>query len=53
VDPCEFEVSFVYRVSSGRARATQRDPISIKQTNKTEEKIRKKKICINQDCRSF
>jgi hypothetical protein len=33
----EFEASLVYRVSSRTARATQRNPVSIK-TNKTKQK---------------
>ena len=34
----EFEVSLVYRVSSRTARATQRNPVSKKQTNKRKPK---------------
>ena len=33
-DLCEFEASLVYRASSRTARATQRNPVSKKQTNK-------------------
>jgi hypothetical protein len=35
----EFEASLVYGVSSRTARATQRNPVSKKQTNKTKQKI--------------
>jgi hypothetical protein len=34
----EFEASLVYRVSSRTARATQRNPVSKKQTNKQKRK---------------
>ena len=34
----KFQVSLVYRVSSRTARATQRNPVSIKQ-NKTNKKV--------------
>ena len=34
----EFESSLVYRVSSRTARATQRNPVSKKQTNKQKNK---------------
>jgi hypothetical protein len=33
----EFEASLVYRVSSRTARATQRNPVLKKQTNKTKK----------------
>jgi hypothetical protein len=33
----EFEVSLVYRVSSRRARATQRNPVSKTKQNKTKQ----------------
>jgi hypothetical protein len=36
----EFEASLVYKVSSRRARATQRKPVS---KNKTKQKIKKEK----------
>ena len=36
---CELEASLVYKVSSRIARATQRNPVSNKQTNKTKESI--------------
>ena len=39
VDLCEFKANLVYRVSFKTARATQRNPVSKKQTNK---KVRKK-----------
>jgi hypothetical protein len=32
-DPCEFEASVVHRVTSRAVRATQRNPVSNKQTN--------------------
>jgi hypothetical protein len=35
----EFEASLVYRVSSRTARATQRDPVSKKQTKKKKKYI--------------
>jgi hypothetical protein len=42
----EFEASLVYKVSSRTARATQRNPVSEKQTNKqnnnTKEQTNKK-----------
>jgi hypothetical protein len=42
----EFKVSLVYKVSPGTVRATQRNPVSKKQTNKQtkrkKEKERKK-----------
>jgi hypothetical protein len=34
----EFEASLVYRVSSRTAKATQRNPVLIKQTNKQKTK---------------
>jgi hypothetical protein len=34
----EFEASLVYRVSSRTARATQRNPVSKRQTNKHKER---------------
>jgi hypothetical protein len=36
---CELEASLVYKVSSRIAMATQRNPISNTQTNKTKESI--------------
>jgi hypothetical protein len=39
----EFKASLVYRVSSRTARATQRNPVSKKQTNKQTKKKEKKK----------
>jgi hypothetical protein len=33
----EFEASLVYKVSSGTARATQRNPVSKNQQNKTKQ----------------
>jgi hypothetical protein len=39
----EFEASLIYRVSSRTARATQRNPVLKKQTNKQKRKERKKK----------
>jgi hypothetical protein len=39
----EFEASLVYRVSSRTARATQRNPVSKKQKNKTNKQTNKKK----------
>jgi hypothetical protein len=39
----EFEASLVYKVSSGIARATQRNPVSKKQTNKKNPKKQKQK----------
>jgi hypothetical protein len=33
----EFEARLVYRVSSGTARATQRNPVSKNQKNKTKQ----------------
>ena len=38
VDLSEFEASLVYRVSSKTARATQRNPVSNKQTDKQTNK---------------
>jgi hypothetical protein len=39
VDLCEFEVSLVYRVSSRRAWATQRNPVSInRQTDRQADR---------------
>jgi hypothetical protein len=38
----EFEASLVYKVSSRTARATQRNPVSKKQTNKKKPKKKKK-----------
>ena len=34
VDICEFKVSLIYRAISRTAKATQRNPVSNKQTNK-------------------
>jgi hypothetical protein len=39
----EFEASLVYKVSSRTAKATQRNPVSKKQTNKQTKKQTKKK----------
>jgi hypothetical protein len=39
----EFEASLVYKVSSRTARATQRNPVSKKQTNKQKTKTKTKK----------
>ena len=41
-DPCEFEASLVYRVSSRTARATQRNPVLKKQTGKKQNKTKQK-----------
>jgi hypothetical protein len=38
----EFKASLVYRVSSRTARATQRNPVSEKQTNKQKERERER-----------
>jgi hypothetical protein len=38
----EFEASLVYRVSSRIARATQRNPVPKKQTNKNNKKYKNK-----------
>jgi hypothetical protein len=38
----ESEASLVYRVSSRTARATQRNPVSEKQTNKTQQQQQQK-----------
>jgi hypothetical protein len=37
----EFEASLVYKVSSRTARATQRNPVSKKQTKKNKQKQRR------------
>ena len=37
----EFDASLVYKVSSRTARATQRNPVSKKQTNKKKNKTKK------------
>jgi hypothetical protein len=37
----EFEANLVYRVSSRIAKATQKNPVSNKQTNKTKQKKEK------------
>jgi hypothetical protein len=39
----EFKASLVYRVSSRTARATQRNPVSKKETKEKKGKKRKKK----------
>ena len=39
----EFEASLVYRVSSRRTRATQRNPVSKKKQNKTKTKSKQTK----------
>ena len=39
----EFKASLIYRVSSGTARATQRNPVSKKQKPKKPKKTKKKK----------
>jgi hypothetical protein len=41
----EFEASLVYKVSSRTARATQRNPVSKKQTNK---QTKQKKVIITE-----
>jgi hypothetical protein len=38
----EFEVSLVYRVSPRTARATQRNPVSKKQTNKITKQTKRR-----------
>jgi hypothetical protein len=35
----EFEASLVYRVSSRTARATQRNPVSVKKQSKTKKQL--------------
>jgi hypothetical protein len=39
----EFQDSLLYRMSSRTARATQRNPVSKKQTNNNKKKERKKR----------
>ena len=48
----EFEASLVYRVSSRTARATQRNPVLKKQTNKQKRKERKKKKKKKKTCKT-
>jgi hypothetical protein len=40
----EFEASLVYKVTSRKARSTQRNPVSKKQQNKTKTKKERKKF---------
>jgi hypothetical protein len=42
----EFEASLVYRVSSRKARATQRNPV-LKNKNKTKQKKEKSPLSLN------
>ena len=42
VNLCEFEASLLYRASSRAARATQRNPVLEKQTNKKQTKQQKR-----------
>jgi hypothetical protein len=48
----EFEASLVYRVSSRKARATQRNPVSKKTKNKTKTKGTNLSPQIKHSCQS-